>query len=168
MPKQYACLAEVTVGAGGAANVNFTSIPQTYTDLAVVLSLRGTSANVERNLYYTFNNNSSNRLGKYIEGTGSAVGYISWATMYGGTYPAANSTASTFGNILIYIPNYTSSSYKSSIVNAVMENNATTSYSYLVANLWSDTAAITSIQLPEETGNFAQYSTATLYGITKS
>jgi len=30
----------VTVGSGGAANIEFTSIPQTYTDLVVVLSLR--------------------------------------------------------------------------------------------------------------------------------
>jgi hypothetical protein len=33
----------VTVGSGGAADIEFTSIPATYTDLLLVLSGRGTT-----------------------------------------------------------------------------------------------------------------------------
>ena len=169
MPNTHSLIASSTVGAGGASSIDFTSIPQTYDDLLVVLSLRGTSANLERNLWYTFNGATANRSGKYFEGTGSGTGAVSWATMYGGAYPAANATSNTFSNFRVYISKYAGSSYKSSSVDAVMENNATTSYSYLVANLWSSTAAITSIQFPAEAGtNFAQYSTAYLYGIVKS
>ena len=169
MPNTFTLIASSTVGAGGSASINFTSIPSTYTDLAVYLSVRGDSANVERNLWYTFNSATSNRSGKLIEGTGSAVSSYGWTTMYAGAYPAASSTSNTFSNFWIYIPNYAGTSYKSSSVDAVMERNATTSYSYLIANLWSDTSAITSIQFPAESGsNYVQHSTAYLYGIIKS
>ena len=51
---------------------------------------------------------------------------------------------------------------------AVSENNATTAYATLNAGLWSNTAAINAIGLTITSGqNFAQYSTATLYGILK-
>lgn len=169
MANTFILIASSTVGSGGASSIDFTNIPQTYTDLLVVLSLRGTSANLERNLWYTFNNTTANRSGKYIEGTGSAVGNVSWGTMYGGAYSAASSTANAFSNFRIYIPKYSGSSYKPSSVDAVMGNMTSTSYLYRVANLWSDTAAITSIEFPAESGTtFAQYSTAQLYGIKNS
>ena len=33
-------ISTITVGSGGAASIDFTSIPQTYTDLLVKISLR--------------------------------------------------------------------------------------------------------------------------------
>ena len=58
---------------------------------------------------------------------------------------------------------------KSVSIDSVTESNDT-SYGYqaLVAGLWSNSAAITNITLTPETGNYAQYSTATLYGIKNS
>jgi hypothetical protein len=47
-----------------------------------------------------------------------------------------------------------------------MEQNGTTAYAELVAGLWADTSSITSM-LPAA-ANFAEYSTATLYGIKNS
>ena len=40
MALTYTALASVTVGSGGAANIEFTSIPGTYTDLVMLVSLR--------------------------------------------------------------------------------------------------------------------------------
>jgi len=40
MPLTYQKIATVTVGAGGASNITFSSIPQTYTDIKVVVSAR--------------------------------------------------------------------------------------------------------------------------------
>jgi hypothetical protein len=37
-----------------------------------------------------------------------------------------------------------------------------------IAGLWSNTAAITSISMAPDNGNYPQYSTATLYGIKSS
>jgi hypothetical protein len=58
----------------------------------------------------------------------------------------ATATANTFGNTEFYIPNYTSSNYKSFSVDGVTENNATAAFA-LYAGLWSNTAAITSFRL---------------------
>jgi hypothetical protein len=40
MALTYTAIKTVTVGSGGAANIDFTSIPQTYTDLVLKVSAR--------------------------------------------------------------------------------------------------------------------------------
>ena len=40
MAKVFKALSTVTVGAGGAASIDFTSIPSTYTDLQILCSLK--------------------------------------------------------------------------------------------------------------------------------
>ena len=76
-------------------------------------------------------------------------------------------TASTFGNAEIYIPNYASSNNKSVSADFVSETNAADAIFGLTAGLWANTSAITSIKLTPAAA-FAQYSTATLYGIKNS
>jgi hypothetical protein len=57
-------------------------------------------------------------------------------------------TANTFANVEVYIPNYTSTNQKSVSADAVSEQNATTAYMALTAQLWSNlTTAITSISV---------------------
>ena len=46
MAVTYKLIETVTVGSGGAASIEFSSIPQTYTDLKVVYSLRSTNSSV--------------------------------------------------------------------------------------------------------------------------
>jgi hypothetical protein len=163
----------VTVGVGGAATMSFTSIPSTYTDLVVKLTTRDTAITANTGaVKVTFNSSATSYTNKNITGSGSAAASGSAGTTYidaglNGAMPTTGNTASTFSNIEIYIPNYAGSNYKSVSVDAVGENNATASYVGLVAGLWSNTAAITSISIAPTT-LFAQYSSATLYGISKS
>lgn len=80
-------------------------------------------------------------------------------------------TANTFGNFEVYIPNYTSANNKSLSADSVTEDNASSVYGMsLVAGLWANTDAITSILVQDIAGgsNLAQYSTARLYGIKNS
>ena len=74
-------------------------------------------------------------------------------------------TANTFTNSEFYIPNYAGSNYKSISGEQTRENNGTSAYIYLHALLWSNTAAINRVTLNAITNNFAQYSTAYLYGV---
>jgi hypothetical protein len=67
----------------------------------------------------------------------------------------------------IYIPNYTGSTAKSVSVDGVMENNATYAAAGIIAGLWNDTAAVTSVSISSEVATLVQYSSATLYGILK-
>jgi hypothetical protein len=82
--------------------------------------------------------------------------------------PGTSFTANSFGNGEIYIPNYTSSVAKSVSLNGSTEQNNTTSYNSVVAGLWNNTAAITSITFATQTaGNFVIGSMFSLYKITK-
>lgn len=150
------------------ANIEFTSIPQGYTDLMVYYSLRGSGTN-SNEIRITYNGVTTGYTNKQIYGSGSSVGSISAGTayFYGGEAPAVNDTTNTFGNASIYIPNYTSSNAKSVSVDAVEENNASTLNTlYLSAGLCTNTAAITSIKIqPDGSFVWVTNSTATLYGV---
>lgn len=166
MPNTFELIASSTVGAGGAASIDFTSIPSTYTDLCVVTSLRDNGANVYSLAYIKFNNSTSNLSSRGVEGNGaSATSYVNGTTIYINSANGATSTSNTFNNSYIYIPNYAGSTNKSVSVDGVMENNATTAYASLQAGLWSNSAAINQVTLYSTTGNWVQYSTAYLYGV---
>jgi hypothetical protein len=173
----YTLIASSTVGSGGASSIDFSSIPSTYTDLLLKLSIR--SANTAGSwdpVRIKFNTSSSNITNRNLYGTGSAAGSEvptgSEANIFNYT-SNANNTANTFGSLEIYIPNYTStSSAKSGSSDGVGENNATASITALNAILWNPgtQAAVTAIGIVPYSGGgtFVQYSTAYLYGIIKS
>jgi hypothetical protein len=154
-------------GNGSNATLEFTSIPATYTDLAVKLSLRGTLSGSGGYFSLRFNSLTTNLSGRYIQGLGSGTPVSSTFVPWGKVCDTST-TANTFASTDIYIPNYAGSSYKSISIDTVTENNATAADAVLVAGLWSSTAAISSIQIVISAGAFANYSTATLYGISKS
>ena len=166
MATTYEAIATVTVGSGGAASIDFSSIPATYTDLQLLISIREeTSASAVA--FIKFNNTTANRSERYLQGNGSSVA-AGTTTVLQFIACQPSDTANTFGNASIYIPNYASSNYKSVSSDSVSENNATGAFSRLVAGLWSDTSAINQITITTDTGDVAQYSTATLYGIKNS
>ena len=156
-------IATVTVGAGGASSIDFTSIPQGFTDVMVMLSARLVDSS-PLGLYITFNGSSSNFTSRGLEGSGTSASSWTRNNQIGG---ANGGTSNTFSSTAVYIPNYAGSTNKSFSAESTPEVNATANYITIEAALWSQTAAITSIGLTANTTNFVQYSTATLYGITK-
>jgi len=166
----YTLISTQTVGAGGAASVTFSSIPQTYTDLVVKISARSArSAQQVDNLFMTFNSTTSGYTYRNLSGNGSSAASASYSSRYISlSLDAAGSTANTFSNIETYIPNYTSANYKSISTDGVSENNASGAQMDLNATLWSNTAAITQIDIQPEVSTFVQYSTFSLYGIKNS
>ena len=173
MALTYTAIATVTVGNGGAASIDFTSIPGTYTDLFLKLSTRSTDASARRQLFVKYNDSSSNYTGRRLYGEDGGVGSDTLSGSTGGTAGFSfgitcgdTATANTFGSAEVYIPNYAGSNNKSSSTDSVIENNSSATYdNWLTANLWSDSSAITKISVTLSAGNFKQYSTATLFGI---
>ena len=148
--------------------MSFTSIPSTYTDLCVLTSARTNRAFEVDGISVNFNGSSANFSSRYLEGfQTSAASYT--GTTFAGSASGNTATSNTFGNSILYIPNYAGSTNKSFSADGVGENNGTSGLLDLVAGLWSNTAAITSITILPTTGtSFNQYSTATLYGIKNS
>lgn len=163
----YNLIATTTVGSGGAASIAFSSIPQTYTDLKLVVSARNTvAANI---ILASFNGSTADFTARILSGNGSSAS-SSVPTSRAVAFLQLNTdTASVFSNSEIYIPNYSGSTFKSFSSDSVRENNATGATLVLLAGLWSNTAAISSIALTlTDSGNFMQYSSASLYGIKNS
>jgi len=163
-------IASVTVGSGGASSIDFTSIPSTYTDLCVKMSARNASGT--DTVRVRFNNTTSTYSNLVIRGTGTAAesysgtGWVNPQDCFNIAYTVSN--ASVFSNIEFYVPNYAGSTNKSISADTVQENNTTGAFSILFAGLWSSTAAINQINLYGANYNFAEYTTATLYGIKNS
>ena len=171
MATTYKAIATVTVGSGGAANIEFTSIPATYTDLKILCSVRNETAAGQMTM--VFNNSTDSTYSRrklYTDGSSVASASGSSETTFNFIdIPFSSYTANTFSSTDIYIPNYAGSNNKSFSVDNVEENNATTAYTEIIAGLRSNTAAITSIKFAINNGSdFNQYSSATLYGIKNS
>lgn len=169
MAVTYKKIASVTVGSGGAANIDFTSIPSTYTDLLLKLSLRNTTASTYTDIDVAFNGSTASMTRRAIYADGTTVSSFSASNSRFTYSGSANATASTFSNGELYIPNYAGSTNKSVSADTIVETNAATgNLAILVAGLWSNTAAINQITLTPLTGSFVEYSTAVLYGISNS
>jgi hypothetical protein len=174
MANTYTKIASVSVGSGGASSMDFTSIPSTYTDLLLKVSVRSPRAsNVNDYMKITFNGSTTTYSGIMFYGNGSSAVTSTFAaagaSQYAGDINASTSTSNTFTSVDIYIPNYAGSTNKSYSVDAGLENNATFGQDTFAAGLWSTTSAITSISLTGGVaGSVVQYSTATLYGISNS
>jgi hypothetical protein len=173
MAANYVLLEKITVGAAGASSVTFSGIPQTgYTDLVVKVCARFDGSGGADYVYLQFNSdtNTSNYKSIFLRGNGTTTASAS-ATTEGKIRAAIATsnaeTANTFSNCEIYIPNYTGSNNKSTSSDWVPENNATATFMGITAGLWSQTTAITSIQLTLPSNSFVQYSTFYLYGVAK-
>jgi hypothetical protein len=166
----YNFIAKVTVGSGGAANIDFSSIPATYTDLVVLLSGRTTRSEVTDSIYIKFNNNATGYSFRDLDGNGSSVSSGNAADYPPARVSANTATANTFGSWSAYIPNYASTSVNKSVsLEGMSETNAATSFIRITAGLWANTSAINQITLISQNPvNFMQYSTAYLYGISNA
>lgn len=153
-----------------AASVTFSSIPATYTDLVLRLSVRSDRAFNIDTLTFTLNTSTANLSNRYVWGTGSAA--ASGSNTTNSTWvriDAATAASNTFSNVEFYIPSYTASQNKPFSSFFAMEDNTTTAYVGATAGLWSNTAALTSIQIGLTDGpNFVSGSSFYLYGIKNS
>jgi hypothetical protein len=159
----------VTVGAGGAASIEFTDIVQeSGSDLFLVLSLRGNFGVVSYNGQVNFNNDTAgNYSSRFLFGDGSSVGSLSISAGASALRPfiaGSSSTANTFSNSSFYVSNYASAVAKSVSIDNVTENKATEAHESIFAGIWTGTTGITSIKVANGF-TLVQHSTASLYKI---
>jgi hypothetical protein len=163
----YTLIAHTELTASQLA-IDFTSVPQTFTDLLLVVSARvdGSSfAFAYDDGHLIINGSTANFSWRHLFGEGSGSG-ISRSDFARYAFSNSQATASTFGSQQFYIPNYRSTANRSISADGVTENNATTSKQIISASLFTSSAAITSIGVQGRYGLFVSGSSATLYGIT--
>lgn len=151
------------------ANVEFSSISGSYTDLVLVVN-----ASFQNNtpMYIRFNGDTTNTYSEtFILGTGSAASSGRYtASGLGGNGILVDNWNGTSGfpstdisgNAFINIQNYSNTTtHKTALIRA---GNAGT-WTASAVGLWANTAAITSIVIRPFSGNINPGSTFTLYGI---
>ena len=167
-------LIATTTASTDVVSIVFSSIPQTFTDLLVVTSIRLDYGATSSSLGLFLNTAASDTSYRVLQGNGSATSSSNnsgQTDFYLGEVNANSSTASVFSSGQVYIPNYTGSTQKSMSSDNCSENNAATSFQNLNAGLCTKTAAVTSITIRGfggGSGNIRQYSSASLYGIKNS
>lgn len=164
MPATYEPIASTTLNAD-ASGITFSSIPQTYTDLKlIIVALSGTDASV----YLRFNNdttfgNYSTIIMKGNSGTASGASINSNSQAFAVGYSVGLSQQPAYCDIDIL--NYRSSTFKTIIAQGYMnQNGPTINELCLSANHWQVTNAIDTILV--RGGTFQANTTVTLYGIT--
>jgi hypothetical protein len=140
-------------------------------------STRGNLAGVFTNVYIAFNSDTAtNYSDTYLttnNGTSGTSGRDTNGTIgYVGLTDGNNATANTFGNFELYISNYTASANKPYSSTTSLENNtANQGYAnWVLAGLWRNTAAITSITMTTDGAIYPWLSASSfyLYGISSS
>jgi hypothetical protein len=169
MANTYFALAKSVITTN-TASITFASIPQTYTDLLIVISARCNGGVIGSWYTMRFNGQNTNYNNVYILGSGAAATSATSTTsiMANQVIPGTSATANTFSNVQIYLPSYTGNKYKNVGTSAVGENNATTAYIYAGYGISSNTAATASIEIDCDGYSFVSGSRFDLYGIKNS
>lgn len=164
----------IEVGSGGTAAVMFSNIPQTYDDLLLLISAKGTTGTTSGYAMLDFNETTSPTVQRHLLGNGSSAASYNYTNQAFVQIGRHTETSNTFGIASVYIPNYTSTtSNKVASIDGVTENNAAGANQFLNAHIWSNTAPITSIRFVNadgdltRTGTFLANSSFTLYGIKR-
>jgi hypothetical protein len=155
MPNTYEKIATTTLGSA-TANVTFSSISSTYTDLVIIFQGTGVSAST---LTYQFNSDTNtNYSDTYMFGDGT----VGSGRHSNESYILGTGVNTSQCMQIINIMNYSNTTtYKTTLLRGNANGVGATA---AFVGLWRNTAAITSIRLSLST-NFASGSTFTLYGI---
>jgi hypothetical protein len=167
MPVTYDRIATTTLGSANN-QIQFTSIPATYTDLRIVLVAQSVSDN---DTFMRFNGDTGTNYSlTNVYGGGTSAGTFQYSSLT--TIPIGNATAlpisPNWGLLTLDIFSYAGSTNKTCLSTFAQDKNGAGAVESSVG-LWRNTAAITSISLNQAaSGTFATGSTATLYGILKA
>jgi len=170
MPTTYEPIATTTLGSN-AANITFSSITSAYTDLRIVLVVKGDSS-TNADLQVQFNSDTgSNYSYTALYANGSSV------TSYRGSTQTSIIAASiVFPNLsrgdyrgfaTVDIFSYAGSTNKT-LLGTGSNDQAGAGFVSRQVGLWRSTSAINSIKLYPASGTFATGDTATIYGILKA
>ena len=157
---------------GNASSVTFGSISGSYDHLCIKISARSDDVQYYDHLGIQFNGDTgTNYSDTYIycgtaaPGSSRSTTYNHISHLYGVT--AASNLADTFGTMTVWVPHYANSTnFKQVAARCGSPSASTTQTLLLAAGLWESTDAIDEVELTTYSGNFVQYSTFTLYGVT--
>lgn len=149
-----------------AGIITFSNIPDTFTDLKIIFSLRGPSAPGQEGVFLYMNEDTSWPSYSYqrYAGDGSTP-FSNSGGLPGIAILQGNTTANTFCNGTATVLDYRSSVHKFVMTESVNEANVATEYVSLYGMKWLNNNPITSLSIGAQV-SMETLSSATLYGIT--
>lgn len=170
-PTDYESIQTVTVGAGGASSIEFTSIPSTYTHLQIrgLVKNNSTSLTADVNQLQFNADTATNYNTHYLQGDGAAATSAAVAnspSIYAGICARSNASyTSMFGVSVIDVLDYTNTNKNKTVRTLSGVDMNGSGYLFYSSGAWRNTNAITSIKLFVSGNNYVQYSSFALYGI---
>jgi hypothetical protein len=169
MPATYVSIATTTLGSA-AADITFTAIPATYTDLIVAVFARSDYADTQVAGFIRVGNGSIDTGSNYsrtrLLGTGSAISSargsnltaLSWDAITGAT-----AAANIFCTTIIQINNYSNTTTNKTIL---IRSNEPGTFLAATVGLWRSTSAIDQLRIyGDGAADLAAGTSVTLYGI---
>lgn len=169
MALTYEPISTTTLGSA-TATITFSSIPQTYTDLVLVIFGANSNADANDTGYMQYNSDTGNNYSDtivYTEGNtptsfrttnSNAIGL--W-TIMGGT------NTSRYSSIIVNFQNYSNTTTYKTTLNRIGTPTSSGGWTNMSVGLWRNTNAISSI-LVGGGSNWRSGSTFTLYGIKEA
>jgi hypothetical protein len=165
MATTYEKIATTTLGAG-AADILFSSIPATYTDLRLVFVVKGSgTVRIQPN-----SDTSALYSNTVLDGSGSAASsYRNTGSSFG--IDAAESVSPLSSTIpflfTVDLFSYAGNTFKTMLINSYGDKNGS-GYISAMVGLYRSTSAISSLNISSTGNSYLTGSTATLYGILKA
>ena len=179
MPGSYESIQTVTVGAGGASSISFTSIPSTYTHLQIRMIGKCVATVLEQyNPRIRFNSDTgANYTLHFVRAYGTTVDKGAATSQTAGwagvsTFPASNASYSNiFGVSVVDILDYANTSKYKTLkalngfeANGIGNGTNEAGQSGFNSGAWMSTSAVNSITIYSDS-DFTQYSSFALYGV---
>jgi len=166
----YASIATVTVGSGGASSITFSSIPSTYTHLQIRAMARSTeSGSTNTNAFFQFNGDTGSNYSEHqLAGDGSSASGSAgtsqvWA--YTGLTTGNSSSANMYGAFIVDVLDYANGNKNKTIKTLSGNDQNGSGYVLFRSGAWYSTSAISSIVITPGGGSWQQYSSFALYGV---
>jgi len=169
MASTYEPIATTTLGSS-AADITFTGISQSYTDIVVIVFARSVVAAAEVAGFIRVGNGSIDTASNYSKtrllgngstassARGSNLTALSWDAI-----PGSTSASGTFCATIIQIMNYSNTTTNKTIL---IRSNDTGNYVVATVGLHRSTSAINQVRIYGDGGNLASGTIVTLYGIS--
>jgi hypothetical protein len=150
----YSLIQSQTTSGSSTTVITFSSIPQTFTDLVLVVN--GAAVSGGPDLKYTFNSDTGSNYARIAFYGSGAAAFVARDINQTGTNTGYLGTSNTTN--ILNVPDYSNTTTYKNIVGRIGGGNA-----YL--GTWRSTAAISSITLTTVSSSYASGCTFKLYGI---
>lgn len=162
-------LIQTTALGANAASIVFSAIPNIYTDLYLMMKVKGSGTSGNDTLHMLINGANTSMAVLDIRGDGAGgVTSTAGVDILGRPADSQASSVNCYGNYSLYLTNYTAGFAKQFMCDGAGENNGAVNYNTYVNGAWNSSATITSLtfRISDGARNLIAGTSISLYGVS--